>query len=447
MIRRSAVLLFTLSVCLAATAQTAPPAPATDWSELRRVVADELTQHQMPGASVAVVADDRIVFAEGFGLADVKKQLAVTSDTRFRIGSVTKMLTATATLSLATAPNARLDLHAPIRTYVPTLPPKLGALTLDQLLAHRAGLVDRLNDDDPNDTDLFLDPGTRFSYSSLGYSLIGRVLSAVTGQPFERVLAQTVFDPYAMRATGYDEGATPAAIGYRVRNGKPVRAAVMDDARYRPAGFLLSTAPDLARFAIAFMSGALPPRVVAELSQPRSDLPGDPRRYGYGTFTLQEGENVAVFHMGDERGGSAYVKMIPARHCAVVVLTNRAGRLPKTMAAALRLAAGIAPQPEEPKPAAKPLTRDDAAMLAGTYMNFSGLTIRRRGDTAILKPWLPWFLSWLPMSRPIVKYADDRYGISGTTVGREPLKVIVLRDGGGRVDALFVQGRVYKRQR
>jgi CubicO group peptidase (beta-lactamase class C family) len=429
--------LYLLTLALACAAELC----AQDWSELRQAVRSEMQEKQMPGAAVAVIAGDRVVFNEGFGLANVQSKTAVQSDTRFRIGSVAKMFTAAAILSRPEA-----DLQAPVSKFVPSLPPKLGALTLDQLLSHRAGMVDRFDEAEWSDRDVFLPPGSTFSYSSLGYALAGRAAAAAAGVPFEELLAQTLFEKLGMTSTSYEETTTPAATGYRLHKGKFVAAPVITDARFRPAGFLYSTTGDMARFAVAFMNGGVAPEVVQAMSRRRSGFPHDARHYGYGTFVWDEGGEVVIAHPGDEPGGSAMLKMIPSRHCAVIVLTNRGGRLTGSMATALRLACGVS-APEEPKLVPGKLTPADAAALAGTYMNFKGFTIQRKGSTAILKPWFPWFLSWLPIRRTLVKYGDDFYGIEGTSLGPEPLKFTALRDGSGRVDSIFLQGRVYLRKR
>lgn len=421
---------------------TTPLLAQDRWDALRDVIRAEMNERRIPGAAIAVIAEGEVVFAEGFGVAGLERQRHVTTDTRFRIGSVAKMFTAATIVSMARGPEPVLALDTPIRTYLPSLPPRLGALTLDQLLTHRAGVVDRLTPRALDETDLFLEPGT-FSYSSLGYALAGRVAAAAAGKPFELLVEERLFRPLGMTSTSYAFVPASDATGYELKNDKARRVPFMDPAHYRPAGFLGSSVNDLSRYAIAFMNDGLPGNVTAELSQPRANVPADPRQYGYGTMLVDESDESLVFHGGDEPGGSAFLKMAPARKCAVIVTMNLMGRLEKTMAKALELAAGVpAPPKQEEKHVA--LAREDAREIAGTYMNHYGFRLVRKGDSAILKPWLPWF-RWLPMRRELVKFGPDQFGIVGTTLSRDPVRFTILRDPDGRIEGMFFMGRLYKR--
>jgi CubicO group peptidase (beta-lactamase class C family) len=438
-------LLKTFAALLLATSFISPLAAAEpDWDELRATIRTELAEKKMPGAAVAVVMNDRVVFAEGFGVADIRTNAPVTPSTRFRIGSIAKHFTASAIVATSQDQNPAITLDAPLRTWLPDLPPRLGATTFDQLLSHRSGMVDRLSELKLSDDDFFTQPSTIFSYSSPGYALAGRAAAAASKMPFEELVAARVFKPLGMTATSYD-AAPGDAIGYRVRKGRARVAPVLSNPVYRPAGLLYSNANDLARYAVAFMSGAIPSSLTSELATERAIVPGDRRRYGYGTMLVDENGDRAVFHMGDEYGSSAYLKMVPEKHCAVIVLTNAPGRMFKTMDAALRLAGGVKTF-EEPKQPEMPLTAADAAAFAGRYDNYQWLEVIRKGDRALFGPWLPWFARWLPLRREVVKYSDDTYGIVGTSISTEPLRVHLVRDGEGRIEYLMLMGRAFKRR-
>lgn len=361
-----------------------------------------------------------------------------------KLGSLTKLFTAATIVSLSTGPDARLALHQPVGTYLTDLPPRIRALTFDQLLTHQAGLVDRTQSTKLHESDLFLEPGRMFSYSTLGYVLAGQAAASATGTSFEELLTRTLFGKLGMEATSDSENGSLEAVGYYVRKEQHRRAPLLTDVTLRPTGLLYSNVGDLSRFAIAFMNGELSSDVVAQLSQPRALIPGESLRYGYGTFVGKEGADTVIYHMGDEYGGSAYLKMAPAKKCAVIVLTNLAGRLPRSMATALRLSGGVM-TPEEVQEESSKLDRADVAELMGNYLNQYGLSIKKKGSSAVLKPWFPWFLSWLPGSRELVKFGVDRFGIAGTPLSPKPIKVTVLRNSEGRIEFLFVSARVYKR--
>ena len=121
---------------------TPASAQTPDWAVLREVLRAEMAENHVPGAAVAVVSHDRILFIEGFGVADAATGRPVSPATCFRIGSLTKTLTATALAALAA--RGRIDLERPVGAYLRGLPGGLGSPTLAQLLSHQGGLVDRV---------------------------------------------------------------------------------------------------------------------------------------------------------------------------------------------------------------------------------------------------------------------------------------------------------------
>lgn len=437
-------LILSVLLCLFVFTSAFANAANTNWDELRTVVQSEMEELKFPGVAVAVIVDGKVVFSEAFGLANIADKTPLTPQTRFRIGSLTKMFTAAAILSLANAPDARLALDAPIRDYVPDLPARVGDLTLAQLLSHRSGLADRISGAPASERDLFNEPGQIFSYSSIGYSLAGRVASCATGGPFEALLAERVFAPMQMNETSYLETETDT-IGYRLRKGKPVKTKPLVIDSLRPAGLLYSNLEDLSRFAVAFMDGQIDPRVVAELSHPRADIPGATLRYGYGTIIDVEGGQTVIYHMGDEPGGSAILKMVPEKKAAIIVLTNMMGRLPHTMEAALQIAAGINPAEKSDARPVK-LSRAEIDELAGDYRNAFGLRIKKKMDTAFLTAPLPLFLRWLVPDREVLKLRDDEYGFVVPDKSEDPIKLFVVRNAEGRIEYLFMSGRAFKRE-
>jgi CubicO group peptidase (beta-lactamase class C family) len=150
---------------LAAVAYARQAPPSREFSDLERVVADELKESITPGAAVAVVSGDSIVFTKGFGIANVETRARVTPDMLFRTGSIAKMLTATVLVSLSE--EGKLSLDAPLGNAVKGLGPRLSRVTPHQLMTHSAGLVDDLQGNRDDDF-FFTEPGRIFSYANPG---------------------------------------------------------------------------------------------------------------------------------------------------------------------------------------------------------------------------------------------------------------------------------------
>src|ERR671913_445055 len=124
--------IFSLFICLLGVSQTSfAQQNPLNFSELEVTINEELTATNTPGAAVAVVVGDRVVFAKGFGVADIETGLSVNPDTLFRIASTTKMLTAAALVTLSE--QGKINLDAPAGKYLPGLTPKLAKVTVHQL--------------------------------------------------------------------------------------------------------------------------------------------------------------------------------------------------------------------------------------------------------------------------------------------------------------------------
>src|SRR5678816_3676604 len=180
------LLLLLVVACSSATAD-APPATDLPTSEIDAAVTAAMAEQHIPGVSIAIVRDHQLVYASGYGLADLENAVVATADTSYRFASVSKTFTAAAAMELAEA--GTLDLDAEIQTYVPSFPHKPWPITARELLCHQAGI--RHYGDEPenyrhwdNVTDplelfandpLLFQPGTSYTYSSYGYNLLGAV--------------------------------------------------------------------------------------------------------------------------------------------------------------------------------------------------------------------------------------------------------------------------------
>ncbi|MBI5772179.1 MAG: serine hydrolase [Verrucomicrobia bacterium] len=379
-------------LCVLLFAFRTPLAAEVDFRPLEALVQSELKRADVPGCSVAVVVGGEVAFAKGFGVANVDTGEPVTRDMLFRIGSTTKMFTAAALVSLAEEGRVKLD--APVGGYVKGLAPKLARATPHQLLTHTAGLADEtvmegLHDDIAlglscrafKDNLAFAEPGKIYSYSNPGYWLAGLAAETAGGKPYADLVAERVLQPCGMTRSTFRPTAAmtwPLAIGHGPEGpGKPtVTRPLADNAGGWPAGQLFTTAPEFARFCIAFMNGgkfdgkqALSPFVIGKLSTPHVAVAGREGHYGYGLNVKDEGGLRWLAHGGSRTGYGSTAKMCPEKKFAVIVLGNKSGAgLPRVADKAAELVLGVPMPPREPRNKF-PMSAEEMNRLAGTYSN------------------------------------------------------------------------------
>ena len=330
--------------------------PAAEYADAveraRPFVRALVVEENLPGLSLAVGIAGEIVWAEGFGWADIDERRPVTPQTLFRIGSVAKPMTATAVGLLHE--RGLLDLDAPVRNYVPSFPEKEWSVTTRQLMGHVAGvrhppfdeelLFMRDHCESPLDgLELFADdpllftPGTRYRYSTYGWTLVGAVVEAAAGEPFLDFMQREVFDPLDMRDTALDDVLRPAArrtsfywpfaagnTRYGVEDANDA-----DNSCIQGAGALLSTPSDVVRFGLAILGGRLlRSETLNTLRTPLELESGKSTGYGLGWFVRSapfgpEATTATVFgHSGTSVGGYTSFMTLPEHGIVVAVTTN-----------------------------------------------------------------------------------------------------------------------------
>jgi CubicO group peptidase (beta-lactamase class C family) len=385
-----------VAAVLAVISVVAAQPPAGEFGELDALARTELQAINAPGAALAIVKGDRVVYQAGIGVANVETGQAMAADMLFRIGSVTKMFTTSVLVSLAE--EGKLKLDAPVGTYTTGLHGKLSRVTAHQLMSHTAGIRDEApafgaHDETAlaatvkawGDDYLFTEPGRVMSYSNPGLTLAGYVVEQIAKKPYADVIDERLFKPLGMGRTTFRPTVAmtwPLAQGHAADGKAPptVVRPFADNAGYWPAGFMFSNAADLARFTIAFMNGGiidghavLTPSAIATLSTGYVDVPSssDGSRYCYGLTTSMHRGTRIVEHGGAIDGFGASIRMLPERKAAVIILVNKGGgSLPKTSERALEL---LAPLQPAAAPASTPIAMDAAerATYAGAYWNGS----------------------------------------------------------------------------
>jgi CubicO group peptidase (beta-lactamase class C family) len=247
--------------------------------ESRRLAHTLLLEENLPGLSVAVARDGEIVWTEGFGWADLEGRKPVTPQTQFRLGSVSKTLTAAAVALLHE--RGRIDLDAPVQTYVPAYPQKPWTVTTRRLMGDIAG-VHRIrgdnNDNPPGghcagledalatfaDEPLLFEPGTRYRFSTYGWILLSAVVEAAAGEPLPTFLTREILEPLSMESTVLEDRPEVPDVtsSYIPRAAMRTRLGVRK--RSRPdasclsgAGAFFSTPSDLVRFGSAMLKPGL----------------------------------------------------------------------------------------------------------------------------------------------------------------------------------------------
>jgi CubicO group peptidase (beta-lactamase class C family) len=319
-------------------------APLTEASDAFVTAADLVEQARKdwsaPGMSVAVVVDGRLSWSRGFGLADVENEVRAAPDTVYRIASISKPLAATAVMQLVE--RGRISLDDPLTKHVPSFPDRGLGITLRHLLTHTSG-IRHYQDGEMDykghfetieaalavfrDDPLLFSPGTKYSYSSYAYNLLGAVVESASGLTFEAYMRENVWGPAGMTATRLEHQGeiVPKRSRQYVRSANGVRNAPFADLSVKWAGGgMISTVEDLARFAIALDQGLLlKPETLASMYEPMTLADGTRTEYGLGWETkVDEKGRRWVAHGGGATGGSTYLLRLPEERFAVAIFAN-----------------------------------------------------------------------------------------------------------------------------
>lgn len=321
-------------------AQSASPADTTAAAEARHFVDNLRIAQSIPGMTATVVQDGRTIWSVGLGHADRERGIPATPETKFRVGSVSKLFTAAALLRLADT--GVLDLDAPLGRYLHPYPVHWPEITLRQLAGHTAGVRHYRGREFFSTTSypslrdaigiftsdsLLFAPGTQYFYSSYGYNLIGAVMESVVGEPFPAIMERVVFAPLGMSNTVPDSAARTIpgrAVLYRVSSDS-VSETPEDDLSSRwPSGGYLSTTADLARFGEGVRSaGFLSRRSLDAMFTPQRLVSGDTTLVGIGWRIGTDSTGRRYFHHGgSSNGGAAFLLVYPREQLVVAMASN-----------------------------------------------------------------------------------------------------------------------------
>jgi CubicO group peptidase (beta-lactamase class C family) len=346
-----AVLLF-LGVCRPARAQHPPPVLG-DREELQAffdpLILEKLSKDPVPGMVVVVVKDGQILFAKGYGWARLEqKKLVIADRTIFNMGSVSKLITATAIMQLVE--KGRIRLQDDVNTYLTAfhIPDNYTApVTIANLLTHTGGFEEELAATAARTPEAVLPlgqylaqkmpprvfpPGDLISYSNQGYALLGYVVEVASGMPFEQYVRQNILIPLGMLRSGFSRPAPQLApdlaSGYEMLRGSYQRAPEMY-LNISPAAGLSATATDMAHFMVAQLQGGifgdariLTPDSVRDMQAEHftnhAGLPG----LTWGFFESFYFNLRCLYHTGNVRGYGSLLYLLPDQKAGVFVSNN-----------------------------------------------------------------------------------------------------------------------------
>jgi len=326
-----------------------PQQAASDSYEAARANADrqakEWIARGIPGLSLTVAVDGKIMYSEGFGYADLEERVPVWPTTKFRIGSISKPLTATALMQLVEA--GKLELDAPVQKYVPSFPDKGAVITTRMLAGHLAGIRhyqgDEFNiqrhyanvldgvkifENDP----LVSPPGTKFNYSSYGYNLLSAVVESASGENFLVYMQKHVFEAMGLAHTAADQNTQIVEQRSRFyekeKDGTLENAPYVDNSYKWAGGGFLSTSEDLVRFgSMLLQPGFLKADSLKLLFTSQKTKSGEETGYGMGWgITKSPSGRVVYEHSGGSIGGSSQLMVYPETHMVVALVTNLTSR-------------------------------------------------------------------------------------------------------------------------
>jgi len=317
------------------------------------VIAAQLEAHHLPGATLSVVERGMMVFAKGYGYADIEKRIPVVAEkSLFRPASISKLFTWTAMMQLVE--RGKLDMNVDVNTYLGDIHiPATYAqpITLEHLATHTPGFEDRTlgvsarkeRDLEPLDTYLeramparVFPPGEAPAYSNYGTALAGHVVARVSGEPFHRIIEERIFAPLSMRRSTFRQPAPPdlaqdIASGYTYKQGAYKRREIewIQDA---PAGALSTTATDMAAFMIAHLQlgrygdARILEEATAEAMH-RRHFTADRRLTGWteGFMEIEKNGQRMIGHRGSLLAFNSGLLLVPDHGVGVFVSYNGAG--------------------------------------------------------------------------------------------------------------------------
>jgi D-alanyl-D-alanine carboxypeptidase len=358
----------------------------------------QIAYRGLPGLAVGVVSDQQLVWAEGFGFADVDKKIPMTPATRFRMASHSKLFTATAIMQLRDAGKVHLD--DAVAAYLPWF--HIGpasaddpAITIEELLTHSAGLPreagphwSELSFPDAEGVQQFVkthqsafSPEIRWKYSNLGFTIAGMVVEAISGEKWAAYVQNHIFNPLGMTASSVDRDVEGLATGYgaRMPDGTRAKMPFVDARAMAPATGITSNVEDMAKFvSLQFRqdkvggSQILSTGALRLMHRVRVLDNNWQAGNAIGFAVIRDGEKIYVGHGGSYFGYKTHTFMQMEPKVGVIVLTNADDSNPRDIA--LHLMQSVGEAVAKASHVSPPVVTWDPSWsrFAGTYRSRAG---------------------------------------------------------------------------
>lgn len=342
--KKSILLLFIISQCLINSSCSQEPSNVSVVKD-KTFKIDSLVSlyanYEGFNGSVLVSHEGEVIYKKGFGLANMEWAILNQTNTKFQIASITKPFTAMLIMQLVR--EGKLELHKPISTYLPDYPKTNGnQITIHHLLTHssgiaREGVTNKKKNRPKTMVDQFAEvplefkPGERFSYSNSGYTLLGYIIETITGNTYENILHEKIFNPLGMKNSGYFRHSKlikNMASGYNKGFGEYFNAEGTDESTAYAAGAIYSTIDDMFIWEQALLTETLLDNNFKEQLFKKHIVDPNYGHYGYGWEIINKpiGNTTETVetngHSGSIDGFRALYTRIPSTNSSITFLNN-----------------------------------------------------------------------------------------------------------------------------
>jgi CubicO group peptidase (beta-lactamase class C family) len=346
--KSSLVLLFGCMLTIASAQQNTTikkkhntPVSPSETKKVDAYIRKQMSENHIPGMSIAVVRDGKVILAKGYGISNLELSTPVTENTAFAIYSITKTFTAIATMMLVE--EGKVSLEDAITKHVADLPSAWNVITIRHLLTHTSGLPD-LCEASPDPCETSIDytqdqlikmvanlplkfaVGEKWEYSNTGYFLLGMVIEKVSGKSYEQFLQERIFSPLSMknsRFENYTEVIPNRADGYTWKNGRYYNAFRVSPTLLFSVAGIVSTVLDLAKYDAALYTEKLLKKSTLEQMFTKGELNnGQTVDHGLGFGMSPFRGHRRVGHSGGHTGFATTITRLIDDEITVIILSN-----------------------------------------------------------------------------------------------------------------------------